>query len=44
MSERELRQFKEINRLRQENREMQIMMTIWAVVICVALFLMPAWG
>ena len=41
MSERELRQFKEINRLRQENREMQIIMTIWAIAICVALVLIP---
>ena len=41
MSERELKAFKEAERLRAENKELLIMQAIWAALAVLALFLMP---
>ena len=41
MSERELRIFREMNRLRQENRELLVMQGVWALLIVMALLLIP---
>ena len=41
MTPNELRRFREVQRLRRECREMEIMLTIWGIMICAMLFLIP---
>lgn len=44
MTQRELKRFREMQELRRENREMEIMMGIWSFGICLALMCMAIWG
>lgn len=44
MTPNELRRFREMQQLRAENREMEIMMRIWGVSMVFAAVLISIWG
>lgn len=44
MTPNELRRFREMQQLRAENREMEIMMRIWGLSLALAAVLISIWG
>lgn len=44
MTPRELKQFREMQRLREENREMEIIMKVWGFALAFAAVLISIWG